>query len=132
MKCGHELHSALRQFWGSETLYQHPFNRRVVYTEGMKFFFDNAGNGAYWLLDILITQPEILKPMRELGIVFVRLKVTGSHAMLTVNADDGEPALYEREIHITDCPECPKTEHNPNAEWMFYFENSTLMLPSER
>lgn len=132
MNNGQELASALRGYYGSDTIFFHPINRKVFYTEGFQFFLKNAGGGAYWLLDILATEPAILKGVRELGIVFVRLTVLNGQANLVVNADDGEPPLYHRHISFTDCPEKPVTKDDPKGEWLFYFENMTLMLPSER
>ena len=132
MNDGHKLNDALGAFYGGDTLYFNPLNPKIKYTEGVKFFLDNAGHGAYWLLNILITEPAILRAQRDLGIVFVRLKVVSSQANLVVNAGRGCAALFSQHFRVTDCPECPKTDDNPNAEWLFYFENDTIMLPGER
>lgn len=117
------LREALRQFYGSDTLYRSPLNRSVVYTEGVKHFADAVGG--YWLLDILATEPAILKEAREFA--DVRLVVKDDRtAQLTVT-DGGKGAdpvvVYERHLNFTDCPV---------GEWQFFFENFTLMLPSER
>lgn len=128
---GNELSNQLRQFIGSEQVFYSPLNRSVLYTEGFKHFLQNAGNGAYWLLDILITQPEILKGVRDHGIVFIHLKVGNSQAKLYVNRDSGEAPLYERLIAFTDCPEAPSSIDDPKGEWLFYFAGNTIMLPSE-
>ena len=132
MNNGQDLLNELNQFHGSDQLYFTPLYRRVEYTSGFKFFLENAGSGAYWLLDILATEPTILRAVRDLGIVFVRLTVIGISAELVVNADDGEPPLFRRVIGYTDCPERPHSESAPSAAWLFYFENMTLMLPGER
>ncbi|MET3916863.1 hypothetical protein ABID97_003645 [Variovorax sp. OAS795] len=132
MKNGQDLLNELNQFHDSDLPYYHPLNHDVTYTPGVRHFAFNAGRGAYWLFDILATEPEILKAVRDLGIVFVRLTVKDSRAILVVNADDGEPPLFRRVIGYTDCPERPVTKDDPNGEWLFYLENMSLLLPGQR
>ena len=121
-----DLKNNLAQFTGSEQVFFNPLNKRVNYTDGVRFFARNAGGGAYWLLDILVTQPEILKGVKEHGFCVVILKVIGSVGHLTVARDyDGESfdgVAYTRSIDFTDCPE---------GEWKFYFVDNTILLPSE-
>lgn len=117
-----ELSHQLAHHTGSDTWFKHPFNRSCTYTEGVRTFAESAGGGAYWLLDILLTQPEIINAQREHGIVFITLAVSRGSAMLTVVPDTDAPALYTRHIDFTDCPE---------GQWKFYFGNDVLMLPSE-
>ena len=131
MTDGTELSNQLKQFIGAERVFFSPMNRSINYTEGVLHFLNHAGNGAYWLLDILLTQPEILKGVRDHGIVFIHLKVENSQAKLYVNRDSGESPLYERRIEFTDCPAAPVTIDNPKGEWLFYFVYNTIMLPSE-
>ncbi len=115
-----ELRHQLAHHTGSTTWYRHPFNRSCTYTDGVQAFAEAAG--AYWLLDILMTQPEIIQAQRREGIVFITLAVSRGSAMLTVKRDDDEPALYSRHIDYTDCPE---------GEWKFFFGDDVLLLPSE-
>lgn len=117
-----ELRRTLASYIGSESLYRHPFNRTCAYTEGVAAFAQEAGGGAFWFLDILMTEPEILKGQREKGIVFISLNVVGSKATITVRGDSDQPSIFTREIDWTDCPE---------GEWKFYFGDNVLMLPSE-
>ena len=131
MTDGTELSNQLKQFIGSEQVFYSPMNRSINYTEGVLHFLNHAGNGAYWLLDILLTQPEILKGVSDHGIVFIHLKVGNSQAKLYVNRDSGEAPLYERRIAFTDCPEAPSSIDDPKGEWLFYFVGNTIMLPSE-
>ncbi len=125
MKTAQELKSQLAQHYGSETFFRHPFNRQAVYTEGVKCFAENAGGGAYWLLDILCTEPAILKEARDFA--SITLTVADGTAILAVTdggKDGNEPStIFRRKIDFTDCPE---------GTWRFFFENMTLMLPSER
>lgn len=117
-----KLRDELRQFYGSETIYRHPLNKSVLYTEGVQHFADHAG--AYWFLDILATEPAILKEARDF--TDVKLTVTGTSARIVVTDGDKGPGpvvVFYRVIEYTDCP--PGT-------WEFFFENMTIMLPGER
>lgn len=124
----HDLKAGLAHFTSSETVYFHSLNRRINYTEGVRFFAQNAGGGAYWLLDILATQPEILKAVATHHFCVVVLKVQDSKATLTVARDYCESAGtfeevgYTRDIEFTDCPE---------GEWKFYFIDNLILLPRE-
>lgn len=124
----HDLKLGLAHYTGSETIYFHNLNRRINYTEGVQFFAQNAGGGTYWLLDILATQPEILKGVAEHGFCIVVLKVENGKAVLTAardyDSDTGrfENVVYFRTIDFTDCPE---------GVWKFYFVDNVIMLPSE-
>jgi hypothetical protein len=116
------LERALGQFCGSEQLYRHALNRRVLYSEGVQFFAENAGAGAYWLLDILATEPAILAE----EFAHVTLKVVEGHANLVVTdgGKDGKSAkvVYRRDIDYTDCP---------LGTWELFFENMVIILPGE-
>jgi hypothetical protein len=125
---GSELRHNLASFIGSEKAYFHALNRAVHYSEGVRFFAQNAGGGAYWLLDILASEPQILRGVAEHGMCVVLLQVVGSVAQLTVardyNSDSGafEAVAYTRQIDFTDCPE---------GQWKFYMIDNMIMLPSE-
>lgn len=141
MQDGHELYQALRQFMGGgEDIYKHALVKSFNYTEGVREFAQEAGNGAYWLLDILATEPVITKHIKDHGFAIVQLKVIRSVAVLNVSNDIGVPPLYSRTIDFTDCPEAPVTLPNPDGVWKFYLEQSYVgdrhvilcMLPNER
>lgn len=117
-----ELLCALNQHTGTNRYFRHPFNRSCTYTEGVKAFAEQAGNGAYWLLDILMTEPAILRTMRADGFLIIELIVVGHGATLTAKTDTHEPPIYRRAIDTTDCPQ---------GTWSFYFSRDVLMLPSE-
>lgn len=130
MTDANELRGALAQFTGTETWYRHPLARRFVYTDGVKFFAENAGGGAYWLLDILGTQPEIATGVTDNTFAVVVLTVADGEGALTVSQDmDGsapEGLVYQRGLDFTDCPE---------GVWKFYMvfdgEHIVCLLPSE-
>lgn len=128
-----ELHASLRAFTGSERLYRHSLMRGFTYTQGVQHFAEHAGNGAYWLLDILATEPAIAKHFKQDRMAVVHLRVKDAKAHLKV--DDGNDNLvYERDIDYTDCPDSPGSDG-----WTFYLcENHfpsgriiTMLLPSE-
>lgn len=140
MQDGNELYQALRQHSGGENIYKHSLVSSFCYTEGVREFAQEAGGGAYWLLDILATEPSITKHIKDRGFALVLLRVTGSTALLTVANDSDVSPLYSRNIDYTDCPEAPVTPSNPEGIWKFYLEQSYVgdrqvvvcMLPQER
>lgn len=117
-----ELQTLLHGYTGSECLYRHPFGKGCTYTEGVKAFAENAGGGAYWLLDIIMTEPVLVDSMRAEGIIFVTLHVQSGRAWITAQRDTGEPQIFNRKVDWTDCPD---------GDWRFYFCNDVLMVPSE-
>lgn len=114
------LRNELSLFTGTENYYRHPFNRQSTYTDGVKHFCEIAGGGAYWLLDILMTEPEILK--QQLNFASIKFVVADSVGVLTVNDGNDSPPVFTREIEWTT---------TPDGEWGFYFTDNVLMLPSE-
>ena len=130
MKDSQDLNNQLAQHTGSQSAYRHTLARSVCYTEGVQYFAQNAGGGAYWLLDILATEPKILGLARKEGIAFAALAVKDGKAILSVAADSGIPPVFTREITSTDCPD---------GDWMFYIQPTEIgdqpvimiLLPSE-
>ncbi|MFN9476090.1 DUF6876 family protein [Acidovorax sp.] len=115
-----DFQSALQTFTGTEQYHRHPMYREPVYTDGMRYFFQNAGQGAYWLLDILATEPAIRKQAQEFA--SIKLAVKDSGAMLAVNDGDDSANVFERRINYTDCPE---------GTYQFYWVSGVLMLSRE-
>ena len=140
MNNGTELYTLLRQYTGSEVIYKHPLVSRFNYTEGVREFSQQAGSGAYWMLDILATEPEITTHVVNHGFALVILKVTGTKAVLTVANDSGVLPFFIRDLEYTDCPEAPVFKTNPEGAWKFYIEMGYVgegaaiicMLPQER
>lgn len=142
MQDGNALYQALRQHTGSEHIYKHSLVAGFTYTEGVREFAQEAGGGAYWLLDILATEPAIRKAVNEDGFHLVKLDVKGTKATLSVHMDTITPPVFTREIDYTDCPEHPnqdgRTEHK-DVFWKFYLTPNhvgnmqviTCMLPGE-
>lgn len=102
-----KLKSVMDQFFGgSDGRFRHPFNRRFIYTEGVKAMAEEAG--AYWLLDIVATEVARL--------VISHYDATGNpRAMLTIKVADDEADIemsfsddavdWKRHIDFTDFPE---------------------------
>lgn len=119
MKDAIEFKHELKNFTGTETWWRHNLNRAMTYTDGVKFFAENAGGGAYWFLDVVATEVfPLLKDEEFIGVV---LHSFDNKARLS--ADDGNGnKLWQRDIEYTDCPE---------GVWKFYLTNNVLLLPSE-
>ena len=107
----------LGQFIGTEKWFKHPLVQRVLYTEGVQYFCEQAG--AYWFLDIVAT--ELFTFQDQEGFLSIHLIVTGSKAKIT--ADDGNGnILWTKNIDFTDAPE---------GDWKFYFTGNVVLLTSE-
>lgn len=140
MKDAADLRNLLANYaGGSEQVYVHSLNRRMFYTAGARAFFQNAGGGAYWLLDIFATNLHIIQAASN-DFAIAHLAVTeDGKATLTVCRDiltqkSGklvfEDIVMSEEISITDCPP---------GEWKFYLAPTQVgetsgfivMLPNE-
>lgn len=119
---GEDLAFNLANFYGTENWTRHPINKQMLYTDGVAYFAEHAGNGAHWFLDIVATElaPKVVEPGYEF--MAIRLMVhPGGTASIT--ADDGNGTeLYKRGIQWTDCPA---------GTWSFYLTDNVLMLPTE-
>lgn len=121
MKTTQDLEAGLAPFYGTELWHRNPLYPRMTYTDGVQFFAENAGNGAYWFLDIVGTEVHHLHGKAEEFIVVV-LDSDGKKAKLSADDGDGN-VFWKRDIDFTDCPA---------GRWKFYLENNVLCLPAER
>lgn len=143
MQDAQELQNLLDQYHGGGDVYFHALNRRFNYTEGVRAVFEHAGGGARWLGDILATEPQIVRGVKDHGFTVALLLVQQGKARLTVSKDldhielpDGalvytpEQIFYEQSIPATDFPE---------GAWKLYLVYTTVgahdvvlaMLPKE-
>lgn len=113
-----ELAAALRRFTGTEGHYKH-WLKRMTYTDGVKFFAENAGGGSHWFLDVVAT--EIMPLQDEEAFISIELTVKGEQAVVTAT-DGNDNQLYTRVIGYTDCPD---------GAWHFYLINNIMLLRSE-
>lgn len=91
------------------------------YTDGVRYFAQNAGNGAYWFIELCAFQIHH-EFKKEQPFISITLKATGD-SKGTVEATDGnENLLFAHELIFTDCPE---------GEYKFFLIDGTLLLTSE-
>lgn len=115
-----ELRQELSHCYGTDDYFKNTLNPCIIHTEGFQVFLENAGSGAYWLLNILVTEPAILATQEEFA--SITLTVKGSKANLVVTDGNSNTPTYQRHIDYTDCPE---------GEWQFFMYQNTLMLTTE-
>jgi hypothetical protein len=108
----------LSDFCGSDEAYRHGTD--ILYTQGIDFVAKTCG--AFWLIDV-VASAQFDKNVRAEEFQIWNLKVTGSSAVITCQADTNWPVVYRQEIEYTDFPE---------GEFKMFFEHGTLCLPSER
>lgn len=111
------IRTELRAFTGNNVIYRHPTAQTIQYTEGLKRFADLCG--AWWLVDILISEPAILKHAKEFAAITVTVK--DSKADIAVH-DGNENTVFTRHIEFTNCPK---------GKWDIFFMNNVLLLPTE-
>lgn len=112
-----QLAHNLRQFTGTEVYHRHPFG--LLMTDGALYFAENAGGGAFWLMDLLATQPEIREQAREFAVVDLIVS-DGEADLIATDGNDNE--VYRRHIDFTDCPA---------GTWRFFVIGNVVLLPSE-
>ena len=110
----------LMQFTGSENWYRHAFNRKVVFTDGVKHVADAAG--AYWLLDEIALAQRYVKAVAEETFQCWRLSVNQDSTGILVCEDGNGTAVYKKALDYTDFPVAGVT---------LWFADSTIFLPSE-
>jgi len=111
----------LCQFTGTEQWYRHALNRNIIYTEGARHVAE-AGE-AYWLLDEIVTG-QLLKPISVEEFQVWKLTVNQENNTADLVCEDGnDNVVTSKKIPFTDFP---------LPEITLWFENRTIMLPSER
>ena len=113
------LSADLKMFTGTEQWFRHPLSSNFLYTDGVKFFAEHCGGGAYWFLDILATELADLQETEDF--MSITLIVVDSSAKILVDDGNGN-ILHTREVDYTDAEE---------GSWKFFFTNNVLLLPSE-
>lgn len=109
----------LAQFIGTEQWFRHGRNRKVLYTEGVRYVAEKAE--AYWLVDEIALAQVNDKVVADTPFQVWQLSVRDSAAMLVCEDGDGT-TVYSKQIKFTDFPE-------PGIR--FFFTDNVLMLPSE-
>jgi len=114
-----DLAADLKMFQGTDTWFRHPLCHNFLYTDGVKFFAEHCGNGAYWFLDIIATEVAELQETEEF--LSIHLIVENDKALISVSDGNGRD-LYEKAIDYTDAPV---------GTWKFFLTNNVMLLPSE-
>lgn len=120
MKDTNELLNGLGNFTGTEMWWHHWLNKSLMYTDGVRFFAQNAGNGAYWLLDIIAT--EVFPLLKTEPFIVIELQVESSDVARIVASDGNDRTIWAKGLDYTDCPV---------GLWKFYLLDDVLLLPSE-
>ncbi len=127
------LSGNLKMFTGTQQWFRHPLSSNFLYTDGVKFFAEHCGGGAYWFLDILATELADLQEKEDFMSITLEVDKSGTtdsfvpeqdtFSSAKITADDGNGnVLYTRDIQSTDAEE---------GTWKFFFTNNVLLLPSE-
>jgi hypothetical protein len=121
--------SDLDHFTGTNFYWKHGFNRRLLYTDGVKYFAEKAK--AYWFIDAIAVgvhgrrgwAPQVVPYKTPFAVIIMTVK-NGECRTVIQNDEPGEK-LGEFKTP-TACPE---------GVWKFYLEEGdntvVLMLPSE-
>lgn len=132
-----QLQAYLDGFTGSETWHRHPLNRKLLWTDGVDAFAQEAQ--AYWFIDLVAVGaygnqgivPSVIPDQDGFGVVILSsLDGKGAVEVYRDSEDDGSysPALriFNQPLRFADAPE---------GAWKFYVvwdgEHVVLMLPSE-
>lgn len=111
-----ELKELMAQCYGTENYYRE-FLLSYLYTDGVKTFAMNAGNGAFWFLQEvngMIVDNKIRQSKDNL--TSIHLKVKDGKADIIME-NDGK--TFKKHISYTDCPE---------GDWLFYYFTSDNVL----
>lgn len=111
------LRADLSAFIGTETWHRHALNRRMLVTDGVKYFAETAK--CYWFLDIVATEVFSLQASHP----FLLITIDVREGQADIRASDGnDVVLFKRHIHFTDAPA---------GNWRFYLTDNVMLLPSE-
>ena len=122
----------LQQFTGSESIFRHPLNPKVAYTEGIQYLAEKAG--AYWLVDAIAshlgtkqhTDAAECDPRIDYLHFWSLHKGANHSATLFAKADSPEEPFIVQQIDFTDFP------LDEIDIWVAYDGHHwTLYLPSE-
>lgn len=104
-----ELQNIMAQCYGAEQYYRDTL-LRYLYTDGVKTFAMNAGNGAFWFLQE-VNGMIVDNKIRQSGDDFtsIHLKVKNERADIIMENNE---KTYTKHIGYTDCPD---------GDWLFYY-----------
>lgn len=111
-----ELQDMMAQCYGTEHYYREML-LSYLYTDGVKTFAMNAGNGAFWFLQEvngMIVDNNIRKS--DDNLTSIHLKVKDERADIIMENNE---QTYTKHIGYTDCPD---------GDWLFYYFTSDNVL----
>lgn len=114
------LSSDLAQFIGTEQYHYNPLYPWLKYTDGVQYFAQKAGGGAYWFMDIIGTEIQPLTNRRPFLTIDLMVHESAQADILVTDGNDKE--LWRRHIDWTDCPQ---------GVWRFFLQRGVMMLTSE-
>jgi len=111
------LQLALAQYIGTEHWYHHSVLKKLLYTDGVQFFF--CKTESYWLLDLIAFEYFFLLENEP----FLSIVVESESQQCNICVDDGNGReLATKQIPFTTLI---------SGIWKFYLTDGVLMLPSE-
>jgi len=110
----------LAHFCGSTEFYRHPLNSNLKYTEGVEYFAQHMGGGAYWFLDLVASELADLMETEEFLTVVLDVKPDTTAELRVEDGNGG--VLFPKTIPFTDAFV---------GEWKFFLVNNILLLPRE-
>lgn len=130
------LSADLSQFHGTQQWFRHPLNRRLLHTEGVQYFADQAH--AHWFIDAIALGiggekgpvPDVVPGKDHFAVVLLESRGNAGWIELLSDYDENDDSvgdqLWFKTLDYTDCPE---------GIWKFYLvddgEHTVLMLPGE-
>lgn len=111
-----ELQNMMAQCYGTEHYYREIL-LSYLYTDGVKTFAMNAGNGAFWFLQEvngMIVDNNIRKSDDNLTSIHLKVKDDKADIVMENNGK-----TFTKHISYTDCPE---------GDWLFYYSTSSNVL----
>jgi hypothetical protein len=109
----------LLQFTGTENWHRHAINRKVLYTDGVKYLADHAG--AYWLIDQIALRQPYNKSLTAEAFQVWKLAVRPDHYGTLTCEDGNGRSIFTKKL-FTDFP---------LDEITLYFTDNVIMLTSE-
>lgn len=113
--------SDLDNFYGSENWYYNPlFGKGTTYTDGVKFISDR---GCAWMVTDILSVVKLEPKVKREEFVSIKFTKKADGSAEIVYDDGNGNVLFRQKYDATDCPV---------GEISFYYENSVLMLVTER
>ena len=114
-----EMECDLSGFHGSETIYRLYSFSKISASEGVKYLADKCE--CYWLFDIIMSYQTYHK-VRKLDIQFWEIETVLDKVKVRCLEDRDIPPVVQQTVY-SDC--------FPEGEFMLYFQNNLILLPSE-